>query len=248
MQKLLGDLKEGETASNRNAAMGLAVAQTAVNELAARQQGQGAKAPKAIAGAEKGAITPVEHRTLFGFKSFGDLDSQTTDKVKHAAAKVLGVHHSEIKGLDRTSQGLNVQLRGESRPRHISERETRPIESAPLASQTRSRTAAEANPKYSTGASRHVSIDSLTEAISKYQQHIDSATALAILKRADACECETCQHKDEKQSEYDRLIKSLAAKGADDPKALAAAIGRKKLGKKRFQARAAAGARKAVKV
>lgn len=42
-------------------------------------------------------------------------------------------------------------------------------------------------------------------------------------------------------SKYDKLVKSLAAKGAEDPKALAAAIGRKKLGKKEFQRRAAAG-------
>ncbi|MBD2076220.1 hypothetical protein H6F86_20535 [Phormidium sp. FACHB-592] len=83
------------------------------------------------------------------------------------------------------------------------------------------------------------STDSLVNAIAKFQKQgikIDSATALDILK----------QHKDG-MSKYDRLVKSLAAKGADDPKALAAAIGRKKLGKKRFQARAKAGARKAAK-
>ena len=40
---------------------------------------------------------------------------------------------------------------------------------------------------------------------------------------------------------YKKLVKSLAAKGADDPKALAAWIGRKKLGKKEFQARAKRG-------
>jgi hypothetical protein len=51
-------------------------------------------------------------------------------------------------------------------------------------------------------------------------------------------------------SKYDRLVKSLAAKdkkkgkGARDPKALAAWIGRRKLGKAEFQRRAAAGRRK----
>ena len=44
-------------------------------------------------------------------------------------------------------------------------------------------------------------------------------------------------------SKYDKLVKSLAAKGADDPRALAASIGRKKLGKEEFQRRAAAGRR-----
>ena len=34
---------------------------------------------------------------------------------------------------------------------------------------------------------------------------------------------------------FESLTRSLAAKGADDPKALAAYIGRKKYGKKRFQ-------------
>lgn len=42
-------------------------------------------------------------------------------------------------------------------------------------------------------------------------------------------------------SKYDKLVKSLAAKGVDDPKALAASIGRKKLGKEEFQRRAAVG-------
>ena len=49
-------------------------------------------------------------------------------------------------------------------------------------------------------------------------------------------------------SKYDRLVKSLAAqKGGKgrDPKALAAYIGRKKLGKEEFQRRAAAGRRAA---
>jgi hypothetical protein len=40
---------------------------------------------------------------------------------------------------------------------------------------------------------------------------------------------------------YEKLVKSLASKGAEDPKALAAWIGRKKLGKKEFQARARKG-------
>lgn len=50
-----------------------------------------------------------------------------------------------------------------------------------------------------------------------------------------------------KQTKYQKLTKSLAASGADDPKALAAWIGRKKLGKKKFQAKAAAGRRAALK-
>jgi len=46
---------------------------------------------------------------------------------------------------------------------------------------------------------------------------------------------------------YRRLVKQLREKGAEDPKALAAAIGRKKYGKKRFQELAAAGRRRAAK-
>ena len=40
---------------------------------------------------------------------------------------------------------------------------------------------------------------------------------------------------------YDKLVHKLAAKGTKDPKALAAWIGRKKLGKAEFQRRAEAG-------
>jgi hypothetical protein len=40
---------------------------------------------------------------------------------------------------------------------------------------------------------------------------------------------------------YDKLVHKLAAKGSNDPKALAAWIGRKKLGKAEFQRRAKAG-------
>ena len=40
---------------------------------------------------------------------------------------------------------------------------------------------------------------------------------------------------------YEKLVKSLSAKGAKDPKALAAWIGRKKYGKKAFQAKARRG-------
>jgi len=40
---------------------------------------------------------------------------------------------------------------------------------------------------------------------------------------------------------YKKLVKSLASKGADNPRALAAWIGRNKLGKKEFQARAKRG-------
>lgn len=49
-----------------------------------------------------------------------------------------------------------------------------------------------------------------------------------------------------KMSKYDRLVKSLSAKGSDDPKALAAWIGRKKLGKKKFQQKAASARRAAI--
>ena len=47
-------------------------------------------------------------------------------------------------------------------------------------------------------------------------------------------------------TKYQKLKQSLAAKGSDNPGALAAWIGRKKLGKAEFQRRAAAG-RKAAK-
>jgi hypothetical protein len=40
---------------------------------------------------------------------------------------------------------------------------------------------------------------------------------------------------------FSKLAKELAAKGAEDPKALAAYIGRKKFGKKKFQKLAAKG-------
>lgn len=40
---------------------------------------------------------------------------------------------------------------------------------------------------------------------------------------------------------YDKLVHKLASKGSRDPKALAAWIGRKKLGKAEFQRRAKAG-------
>jgi hypothetical protein len=43
------------------------------------------------------------------------------------------------------------------------------------------------------------------------------------------------------------LTKSLAAKGAEDPGALAAYIGREKFGKKKFQKLAAKGAARAAK-
>jgi hypothetical protein len=42
---------------------------------------------------------------------------------------------------------------------------------------------------------------------------------------------------------FEKLTKSLAGKGIKDPKALAASIGRKKYGKKAFQAMAAKGRR-----
>lgn len=49
-----------------------------------------------------------------------------------------------------------------------------------------------------------------------------------------------------KMTKYDKLVKSLSAGGADDPKALAAWIGRKKLGKKKFQQKAASAQRAAI--
>jgi hypothetical protein len=45
-------------------------------------------------------------------------------------------------------------------------------------------------------------------------------------------------------TKFDKLAAKLAARGATDPKALAAWIGRKKLGKAAFQAKAAAGRKK----
>lgn len=47
-------------------------------------------------------------------------------------------------------------------------------------------------------------------------------------------------------TKFEKLTHSLAASGASNPKALAAWIGRKKLGKKKFQAKAAAGRKKAT--
>ena len=44
-----------------------------------------------------------------------------------------------------------------------------------------------------------------------------------------------------KKGKYAKLVSSLRAKGAYDPRALAASIGRQKLGKAEFQRRAAAG-------
>jgi hypothetical protein len=44
---------------------------------------------------------------------------------------------------------------------------------------------------------------------------------------------------------YRKLVRELASKGARDPRALAASIGRKKYGKKKFQELAAKGRRNA---
>ena len=44
---------------------------------------------------------------------------------------------------------------------------------------------------------------------------------------------------------YEKLVSSLESKGVKDPKALAASIGRKKLGKAKFQSLAAKGRRRA---
>jgi hypothetical protein len=45
---------------------------------------------------------------------------------------------------------------------------------------------------------------------------------------------------------YEKLVRKLAAQGSKDPKALAAYIGRKKLGKAEFQRRAKAGRAKSL--
>ena len=49
---------------------------------------------------------------------------------------------------------------------------------------------------------------------------------------------------DNMATKYERLTRKLAAQGSANPKALAAWIGRKKLGKAEFQRRAAAGRRR----
>lgn len=46
---------------------------------------------------------------------------------------------------------------------------------------------------------------------------------------------------------YEKLVGELEKKGVRDPKALAAAIGRKKLGRERFQSLAAKGRRRAMR-
>jgi len=46
---------------------------------------------------------------------------------------------------------------------------------------------------------------------------------------------------------YEKLVSSLESKGVKDPKALAASIGMKKYGKKRFLSLAAKGRRRAMK-
>lgn len=48
-------------------------------------------------------------------------------------------------------------------------------------------------------------------------------------------------------TKFSKLTAKLKKKGARSPKALSAWIGRKKLGKKAFQAKAAAGRRKAAR-
>ncbi len=52
---------------------------------------------------------------------------------------------------------------------------------------------------------------------------------------------------DSMQTKYAKLVRKLKNQGADDPRALAASIGRKKLGAEEFQRRAAAGRRKAAR-
>jgi len=51
----------------------------------------------------------------------------------------------------------------------------------------------------------------------------------------------------EMKTKYAKLVTKLKKQGAEDPKALAAFIGRKKLGAEEFQRRAAAGRRKAAR-
>ena len=51
---------------------------------------------------------------------------------------------------------------------------------------------------------------------------------------------------DSMKTKYAKLVRKLKNQGADDPRALAAFIGRKKLGAEEFQRRAAAG-RKAAR-
>jgi len=46
---------------------------------------------------------------------------------------------------------------------------------------------------------------------------------------------------------YEKLVSSLESKGVKDPAALAASIGRKKLGSKKFQSLAAKGRRRALR-
>lgn len=46
---------------------------------------------------------------------------------------------------------------------------------------------------------------------------------------------------------YEKLVRSLESRGAKDPGALAAYIGRKKLGKNKFQSLAAKGRRRQAK-
>ena len=50
-----------------------------------------------------------------------------------------------------------------------------------------------------------------------------------------------------KKTRFSKLAKKLKKQGVRDPKALAASIGRKKYGKKKFQKMAAAGRRKSSK-
>lgn len=57
---------------------------------------------------------------------------------------------------------------------------------------------------------------------------------------AEELEEELQENLEEKYMGFEKAVKSLAAKGARDPKALAAWIGRKKYGKEKFQAAAAA--------
>ena len=260
MQKLVGDLKANAEEDNRNAAMTYAVAQTAVNKLAEKEQGQSAQAPKQLTGAEgKGVGTdkpqlapkttvPSHHyeSTILGLKANHKVQKERLailkEKKKEASKRISGGASAIQLEIIQVEDKMKELSRGikehEAKLKELRSR-SKPIESAPLAPKEKPRTAG-------TGTYKHITIDSISGAIAKYHDLIDPDTAIALLKRADSCECDECQHKDE-QSKYDRLVKSLAAKGADDPKALAAAIGRKKLGKKEFQRRAKAGARKAAR-
>lgn len=81
--------------------------------------------------------------------------------------------------------------------------------------------------------------------MTRNEERISGPGTIAILQP-------TKQHQDigpakrgDMKTKYEKLVGSLEKQGARDPRALAAWIGRKKLGKVKFQKKAAAGLRKA---